>query len=420
MRPETDLGQKLRIALKGGPTELEQIVMNSVDSRSVTCTLPRFAEHVRAFAGSLREHGLTVSPPMVIDALHAVNSVGVEDPMTVKTALKACFLTRIEDGAVFDRLYHEFVSPGGQTTYTSSDSQTDNDSDSPDTEDDNYGESISMAEASTVPSQEAQAHEEHPVVMYSRAEVLRDRDFKELLPEDDPRMTRLIREILEPLVRRVSVRYKGAFSGHSVDFRRLFRKNVKYGGEIMELPRIRPKPRIRRLVFLCDVSGSMNPYLRLMLLFIKELQKMPVKTEAFVFATRLSRVTHALRTLPFSTALEDIAATVKDWSGGTRIGHCLSELTARHGDALLRPSTVVLIHSDGWDRGDADMLEEQMALLRRRAYRTIWINPLLGGLSYEPTCRGMRTALPHVDSFLPGHNISGLETVAGTLRELLT
>jgi hypothetical protein len=215
------------------------------------------------------------------------------------------------------------------------------------------------------------------------------------------------------------VRKKSVESGMALDFRRLFRKNVRYGGEIFELPRLKPKRRIRRLVFLCDVSGSMNPYLWFMLRFIKAIQQVPTKVETFVFATRLHRITPTLVRLPFSKAMEEVAKTVRDWSGGTRIGSCLQEFTSFRGGGMLGSSTVVLIHSDGWDRGDSSLLRQEMAKIQRRSYRVLWINPLLGAASYEPTCRGMKTALPFVDSFLPGHNVSALERVAGTLRGLL-
>ena len=195
---------------------------------------------------------------------------------------------------------------------------------------------------------------------------------------------------------------------------------MRYGGDILDLPRVRPRRRIRRLVFLCDVSGSMNLYLRFMLRFIKELQDIPAKVETFVFATQLSRITPLLSSLPFEAALEKVGLTVRDWHGGTRIGSCLHQFTSLHGGGMLGSSTVVLIFSDGWDRGDPCLLESEMTKIRLRCYRLIWINPLLGGPMYEPTCRGMRIALPHIDSFLPGHSVAALERLVGTLRSIMS
>ncbi len=248
---------------------------------------------------------------------------------------------------------------------------------------------------------------------------LRDQDFKEVPNNLDRRIDHLIKEIVAPLLRRLGARRRAAAVGTNLDFRRLLRKNVQYGGEIFELPRLRQRLRIKRLVFLCDVSGSMNPYLRFMLRFIKEVQELPTRVETFVFATRLSRITPLLARLPFPKAMEAIGKTVRDWHGGTRIGSCLQQFNSFRGGSMLTSSTVILIFSDGWDRGDPLVLEREMRKLHLRSYRIVWINPLLGGASYEPTCRGMSTALPHIDSFLPSHNITSLERLAGTLRGIL-
>jgi len=278
---------------------------------------------------------------------------------------------------------------------------------------------ITLAETSISDSQEQDAWNARPHAIYSPHEVLREQDFKEIPLGEDYRMARLIREILVPLLRRVGVRRRPVFSAASLDLRRLLRKNIRYGGEVFELPQFRPKRRIKKLVFLCDVSGSMNPYLRFILRFIKEIQTIPTKVETFVFATRLHRITHLLERLPFPRAMQELGHTVRDWSGGTRIGECLQQFASFQGGGALGSSTVVMIHSDGWDRGDPLLLEGEMAKIHRRSYRVIWINPLMGGPSYEPTCRGMKAALPHVDSFLPGHNLVSLERLAGTLRSIL-
>lgn len=277
-----------------------------------------------------------------------------------------------------------------------------------------------VAEAGAFGSQEQEAWQARPYVIYSPQEVLREQDFRDVPEGHDHRMTLLIREILAPLMKSLGRRRRSGPHGSVLDFRKLLRKSVQYGGEIFELPRMHQRPRIRRLVFLCDVSGSMNLYLRFMLRFIKELQAIPAKVETFVFATRLSRITSLLGNLPFATALERVGHTVRDWHGGTRIGTCLNEFTAHHGGSMLGSSTVVLIFSDGWDRGDSCLLENEITKIQLRSHRLIWINPLLGGPRYEPACRGMKTALPHIDSFLPGHNVAALERLVGTLRGMMS
>lgn len=381
-------------------------------------TQDSLAGAVISFGRLLKEHGFSVSTPSMMDALSGIRSIGLENVRDFHTLLGATFMSGLEERTLFDRLFSEFwlergtVEPEGRGQAVESEA-------SPSSEDpaDSGGTAV-FAEAGVSGSEEEETFGSKPYVMYSAQERLRDTDFRDIPREADPETTRLIREILSPLLRRIGTRRHPASSGISVDFRRVLRRNLRYGGELVEIPRLKRKLRIKRLVFLCDVSGSMNPYLRFMLRFIKELQSLPARVETFVFATRLTRITQLLLRLPFPRAMNEVARTVRDWSGGTRIGYCLHRFTGEYGDTMLRPSTVVLIHSDGWDRGDIELLEREMDRIHRRAYRVLWINPLLGGPSYEPTCRGMNASLPYIDSFLPGHSVGGLERVAGTLRGL--
>lgn len=374
---------------------------------------------VISFGKLLKEHGFTVSIPKVMDALTSVSYVGVTHIEDFRTALHACFVTRAEEKFLFERLFVEFwvdrFKELSESDLTMPSEEIESaDADMAGTED------IMLLEPGDADGQGEEPGQEQPSVAYSPQEILRERDFRELPETLDARVDHLIKEIVAPLIRRLGARRRAAPQGTQLDFRRLFRRNMLYGGEIYNLPRIRQRLRIKRLVFVCDVSGSMNPYLRFMLRFIKEIQDLPTQVETFVFATRLTRITPMLVRLPFARAMEEIGKAVQDWQGGTRIGSCLQQLTSFRGGAILRSSTVVLIFSDGWDRGDPSVLEREMIKLHLRCYRVIWINPLLGGVAYEPTCRGMKTALPHVDSFLPGHNIASIERLAGTLRGILS
>jgi uncharacterized protein len=388
----------------------------------LNCSIPTdsLAGAVIAFGKLLKVHGLAVSTPNVMDALAGVSCVGVASIEDFRTVLQACFRRRVEEAPLFDRLFREFwVERFREEAEEPETSRTEN-RDTSSSDRSEGAQDLVLAEAAVSHSQEQEAWQARPYVAYSPQEILRDQDFKDVPDGLDRRIDHLIQEIVAPLLRRSGARRKAALLGTNLDFRRLLRRNMRYGGEIFELPRVRPRLRIKRLVFLCDVSGSMNPYLRFMLRFIKEVQGLPTRVETFVFATRLSRITHLLARLPFPRAMEEIGKTVRDWHGGTRIGSCLQQFSSFRGGAMLRSSTVIVIFSDGWDRGEPRVLEREMIKLHLRSYRIIWINPLLGGASYEPTCRGMSTALPHIDSFLPAHNITSLERVAGTLRGILT
>lgn len=373
-----------------------------------------------SFGRLLKENGFTVSTPSIIDALRGVSRVGVENLGDFQTILRATLTVRREESVMFERLFRAFWLAGEVTEESQEDQEPKPRPGTMDVDSSLAFDGITVAEEEIADSQELDNWNARskPYEIYSPQEVLREQDFKEIPQGEDYRMARLIREIMTPLMRRVGVRTRPIVSAASLDLRRLLRKNIRYGGEVFELPQFRPKKRIKKLVFLCDVSGSMNPYLRFMLRFIKEIQAIPTKVETFVFATRLHRITHLMVRQSFPKAIRELSHTVLDWSGGTRIGECLQQFVSFRGGAVLGSSTVVLIHSDGWDRGDPLLLAREMAKIHRRSYRVIWINPLMGGPSYEPACRGMKAALPHVDSFLPAHNLISLGRLAETLRGL--
>jgi uncharacterized protein with von Willebrand factor type A (vWA) domain len=190
---------------------------------------------------------------------------------------------------------------------------------------------------------------------------------------------------------------------------------VGTGGEVLALARRARAVEEPRLVVLCDTSGSMDAHTRFLLAFIVALKRVARRTEAFAFNTALTRLTPWLRPGKMNLTLERLAAGVPDWSGGTRIGASLAEFVARHQDGLVDGRTVVVILSDGLDRGDPDVLVGAMRAIRARARRVIWLNPLLGDPRYRPLARGMEAALPFIDHFVPAHNLESLERLVPLL-----
>ncbi|CAA9517782.1 MAG: carbon monoxide dehydrogenase E protein [uncultured Solirubrobacteraceae bacterium] len=193
------------------------------------------------------------------------------------------------------------------------------------------------------------------------------------------------------------------------------RASLHYGGEPIERHWRAPTERPRPLVLVCDVSGSMAPYARVLLQYLQASVAARRRVEAFAFGTRLTRVTKELAGRDPDRALDRAAAAVPDWSGGTRIGESLATLNREHGRRLGRGSTVVIL-SDGWDRGEPETLANEMARLRRAAHRVIWLNPLAAAPTYEPLTRGMQAALPHTDHLLAGNSIASLEDLAELLE----
>ncbi|HJS19055.1 MAG TPA: VWA domain-containing protein, partial [Anaerolineales bacterium] len=217
--------------------------------------------------------------------------------------------------------------------------------------------------------------------------------------------------------RRTRRRHPG--KGEMLDLRRTLRKSLRAGGEIFSWSYREPKWKPRSLVILADISGSMERYTRVLLHFIYGMNSaLTQPVEAFVFSTRLTRITRPLRTRDLDRALKDVGAIVHDWAGGTRIGESLKYFNFEWSRRVLGRGAVVLIISDGWDRGDVELLSREMARLKRNCHLVIWLNPLLGAAEYEPLTRGIQAALPHIDHFLPVHNLASLEDLADRLASL--
>lgn len=253
---------------------------------------------------------------------------------------------------------------------------------------------------------------------YSDREVLRNKDFAQMSVEESESVKELMTHLRWRISeRRTQRRYPG--KGAILDLRRTLRKSLRTGGEIFKWSYREPKRKPRPLVIIADISGSMERYTRILLHFIygmKATLTQPV--EAFVFSTRLTRITRPLQIRDLDLALKNVGRLVHDWAGGTRIGESLKYFNFEWGRRVLGRGAVVLIISDGWDRGDVDLLDREMARLKRNCHRVIWLNPLLGAPEYQPLTRGIQAALPHIDHFLPVHNLASLEDLANRLADL--
>jgi uncharacterized protein len=245
-------------------------------------------------------------------------------------------------------------------------------------------------------------------VAYSALEALRKKDFESFTWDEVQEAKRLMAEMRWHLGMRPTRRKRPSRRGSYPDMRRIVRRNLKYGAELLELTWRETKYKPRPLVIICDISGSMSLYSRLLLHFIHTISNGLLNVEAFVFGTRLTRITRQLKKRDVDDAVRDVSKNVQDWSGGTRIGDALHFFNQKWGRRVLGRGAVVLIISDGWDRGDASVLEVQMDRLQHSCHRLIWLNPLLGSPEYRPLTIGMKTALPYIDNFLPAHNLDSL------------
>jgi uncharacterized protein with von Willebrand factor type A (vWA) domain len=375
--------------------------------------MPRKARHadlqrnIIDFCRVLRDREMLVTPSEVIDAIRTADAVDISDRQEFKTALRSVLTARPEDIPVHDATFDEFwqsrmperVEERGEEGVASQDEQAE-------------GEELPQPQVAEGDQAEADEDEEGlDMPLYSPVEVLATRDFSTFTPDEMQEIARAIMVVARKLATRESRRYRSTQRGHAIDLRRTMRRNIKYGGTVVELARKKRKIRKPRIVLICDVSRSMDTYSKFLLQFIYALQNTLGRVESFVFSTRLTRVTDYFKSNDIFTALDRIAREVPDWSGGTRIGESLKVFNAEWALRTVNKHTIVLIMSDGLDTGDASVLEHEMEQLQRRAARVIWLNPLLGNEDYRPLARGMSAALPHVNLFASAHNLASLQAL---------
>jgi hypothetical protein len=251
---------------------------------------------------------------------------------------------------------------------------------------------------------------------YSRGEMLRHREFDRMTPAELRDAERLVDKLVPRLEQRRTRRYELHSHGRRLAPRAMFRRNLGTGGQLMSWVWRRPVREPRSLVVLCDISGSMERHSRLLLRFVQALSaSSEVRAESFVFGTRLTRVTRLLRDKDRDRALARVSEAVNDWAGGTRIGESFRMFNQQWARRSLRSSGVVIVVSDGWDRGDPALVASETARLRRNCHRLVWLNPLAGTPGYQPLAGGMRAAYPYIDDFLPAGTVASLERLGEIL-----
>lgn len=344
---------------------------------------------------ALREHGVAVTPSEVITAATAFEVIDQNDREEVFLSLRSVFISRVDDFPIFEELFAKYwdsqpkkhVKREGLVKTTSAVRPG-----APRRGLDYFLENWEGTRGA------------------SETESAAEKDFSSFDKDDLDEVARLARRIVKRLAKNPSRRWRSVRLGSRINLRRSMRQSLKTGGEVIALSYKERKPKRTKLVVICDVSGSMDIYSRLLLQFIYGLQNSFARVESFVFATSLSRITGHLRNKNYDHALERLSANVQGWSGGTRIGESLA---AFNSEWLRRidKRTVVIILSDGWETGETEQLAHEMWQLRRRAGRMIWLNPLLGSSTYEPLTRGMQAALRHIDVFAPAHDLASLRAL---------
>jgi uncharacterized protein with von Willebrand factor type A (vWA) domain len=371
------------------------------------------AVNIIRFSHLLRENGISVTLACVLDAVRGLEFIDIANLKLFRGLLRLNFVHRKEDLDLFDQLFFLFwvskQQTGLQIQYDSSGNE----------EPEAQRPSEIQKEPVVSPGGEDQLDKvaREWIACYSPDALNRTCELDDFT--ESRALYESIKKWLQPLRNRLSRRSQYSLRGKEISLRRILRKNMQFGGELILLDFKKKKIKKRRVIFFCDVSGSMDVYAIMLLQFAHALKRLDHQTEIFFFSTDLSRWTHQFDVGDYAATLTRLPEFVSDWGGGTRIGHCFKNFNETYGRSMLSNKAIVVIFSDGWDQGQTDVLESQMAYLNNKAHKVIWLNPLMGTKDYRPICRGMSAALPYVDYFLPMGNLRDLHYLGKTLEQMI-
>ncbi len=378
-----------------------------------------FFQHFINFCRALKKEGIKLTMRQEIDALRALNFIEVMKFGDFYVSLRTNLVSYHDDMPVFDRVFYSYWDffEKEQTPQPIDGQEKSSEKESPVNLEKKLVDEYPVGDAAKDKPDETLEESEAPT--YSPAERLKAKDFGDFGDEDLEMIKKAIAMITQRMKVRESRRKKASRKKDYFDLRRTLRKNLRFGGDIIDLAWKTRRINRTHIVLLCDVSGSMERYSRFLIQFLYGLQQRTQgKVETFVFSTRLTRITHILHRMNFEKALTKISQTVVDWSGGTKIGESLKIFNRKYSPSVIDRKTIVMIISDGWDRGEEITLREEMERLKQNAYHLIWLNPLLGSAAYEPSCKGMVTALPYVNQFLPINNLNSLIDLGKTIYRI--
>jgi len=382
--------------------------------RSVPEVRPDLLPRLGAFARLLHDAGLEAGPRRLTDATRALGLIDLKQHDDFRNSLRAVFVSRKEDIPTFEAAFDIFWAPPDPRA--SAGMMPGRNRPLPLSPERAQAWSNALGLNASQMNRENEAEFPASSSGYSAEELLRQKDFEQMTWAETEQVRRLLEQAPWRVAERRTRRLRPSGSGR-VDLRRSARHAIRSSGELMTLFRRKPRVRRRPLVLICDVSGSMERYSRLLMIFAHAIARRE-DLEAFVFSTRLTRITRLLRHRDLDRALDLVSKGVHDFSGGTRIGDALGDFNRHWARRVLGHGAVVIIVSDGWDRGDPSHLSAELVHLRRSAHRLIWLNPLLGSEGYEPLTRGMVAALPHCDDFLTAHNVQALDDLGRLLASL--
>jgi uncharacterized protein with von Willebrand factor type A (vWA) domain len=375
------------------------------------------AERVILFARFLRSHGFKVFSTGIVDALKGLQETNLQGREDFFNVLRANLVTGDMEWKLFRDLFEEFWRAEALKEKGRED----------------QGEESAPEQEDLMPEVQPQRvlEEKADVLMpgkkeslegtlYSPVVLFERKDLSQFERRDIQVAHLILKNMMASFRVAESRRFKRSKKPRDIDFRLILKRSLKVEGLPLDLFYRRRKKRLKKLVILADVSGSMDRYVRFVIPFLLGLRGIGSQSEVYVFSTSLTRITFFVRKLSVEKALSRISSEVPDWSGGTRIGESLQQFHEKYGEKHLNKRTVVVIMSDGWDLGARNLLQREMQTLSGKVYSVIWLNPLAGDPEYRPLCRGMQAVLPYVDHLLAADSLQSLRRVGRVLSKVMT
>ncbi len=390
---------------------------------------PKLAQNITHFARALRKAGLPIGTGRVVDAIRAVQAAGFTEKRDFYWTLHACFVNRPEHRTVFAQVFRLYWRDPRYLEHMMSmmlpairGVQEERKADAAEKR---AAEALLDGVERDLPESTEQQEESEIEIdatqTASSEERLRNLDFEQMSTSEIAQAKRMLSRLNLPVKPIESRRGQASHLGHRIDRARTLRSAMRQGGELRDIAHLQPKPRWPNLVALCDISGSMSQYSRIILHFLHAVSNAKgagwAKVHAFTFGTCLTNITRHLHQRDVDAALAAAGAEAQDWEGGTRIGECLHQFNRDWSRRVMGQGAVVLLITDGLERGDPEMLEKEIERLHLSSRRLIWLNPLLRWDGFAPKAQGVATMLPHVDSFRAGHSIASLEDLGAVISQ---
>jgi hypothetical protein len=381
-------------------------------------------DSITAFGRFLRQVGFEIGTGEIMNAIHAVETVGVLRKDDFQSALRSTLITTNKKIELFNEVFElywrnpdriENVADILRKLYESRLAQAELEQM---TQPKTLKEMQSLREVEGSNDEATLDQVDYHLLMYSRDEVLRQKDFSTYTDDEIKEAKTILDRFIWDFGNRLNRRMKSGKKAHRLNFKKTFRKNMFPDQDFVRLMWSEKKTKPRPIVTLCDVSASMENYTKILLHFMHTFSGLNRRVESFIFGTQLTRITKYFKDRDVDSAIKELSQNIKDWSGGTRIGEAIESFNFHWARRVLNQGAVVIIISDGWDTGATSLLSSEMERLNKSCHRLIWLNPNLGFEGYQPLTQGIQAILPNVDEFLPVHNLKSLIDLGKVLSDL--